>query len=489
MEQALERALKRSESEGKWRQRYHFTPPVSWMNDPNGLIYYKGLYHLFYQYNPNSCKWGSMNWGHAVSEDMIHWNDMPIALRPDQEYDCHLEGGCFSGSAVEKDGVLFLFYTATTQIDGVVRQTQCIATSKDGVNFEKYKGNPVIKEPPQGFSNDFRDPKVFKNHGRWYMVVGGCIGSATSDGDGRIFLYESDDLYNWKYKGNVLESNGKLGTMMECPDMFELNGKWVVTCSPMNHPDYNKSLYCVGTMDFENCIYTIEKVGNMDVGFDYYAPQSFTDKDGNRILVAWQNGWLWMPWCIDWGPTSQENWRGCLSVPRKVQLDSENNLCMYPVKEVESLVSQTVTYTDVEIGEKAIRLYDDPNRSNRILLKFDITKIESRNLEICVLGKESGYTAIQIDFLSKIITLDKSHGDHYEGGRMNCSFELHDGCLELCILVDHSSVELYVNHGERCITTNVYPEENQTECWIQTPYKNAVVDYVQIDFLTSSWEV
>lgn len=194
-------------------------------------------------------------------------------------------------------------------------------------------------------------------------------------------------------------------------------------------------------------------------------------------------------WCIDWGPTSLENWRGCLSVPRKVQLDSENNLCMYPVKEVESLISQTVTYTDMEIGEKAIKLYDDPNRSNRIILKLDITKIESRNLEICVLGKESSYTAIQIDFLSKIITLDKSYGDHYEGGRMNCPFELHDNYLELCILVDHSSVEVYVNHGEKCITTNVYPEENQTECWIRTPYKKAVVDYVQIDFLTSSWEV
>ena len=474
---------------GDTMQKIHFKAPNCWINDPNGFIWYKGQYHLFYQCFPYAPQWGRMHWGHAVSGDMIHWKDLPIALRPDQEYDCHLEGGCFSGSAVEKDGVLFLFYTATTQIDGVVRQTQCIATSKDGVNFEKYEGNPVIKEPPQGFSNDFRDPKVFEHNGRWYMVVGGCIGSAIADGDGRICLYESDDLFNWKYKGNVLESNGKLGTMMECPDMFELNGKWVVTCSPMNHPDYNKSLYCVGTMDFENCIYTIEKVGNMDVGFDYYAPQSFTDKDGNRILVAWQNGWLWMPWCTDWGPTSLENWRGCLSVPRKVHLDSENNLCMYPVKEVESLISQTVTYTDVEIGKKAIKLYDDPNRSNRIILKLDITKIKSRNLEICVLGKESSYTAIQIDFLSKIITLDKSHGDHYEGGRMNCPFELHNGCLELCILVDHSSVELYVNHGESCITTNVYPEENQTECWIQTPYKNAVVDYVQIDFLTSSWEV
>ena len=166
MEQALERALKRSETEGKWRQRYHFTPPVSWMNDPNGLVYYKGLYHLFYQYNPKSCKWDSMHWGHAVSEDMIHWKDMPVALKPDQEYDCHPEGGCFSGSAVEKDGVLFLFYTATTQIDGVVHQTQCIATSKDGMTFEKYPNNPVIKEPPHGFSNDFRDPKVFKHNGK-----------------------------------------------------------------------------------------------------------------------------------------------------------------------------------------------------------------------------------------------------------------------------------------------------------------------------------
>ena len=115
------------------------------MNDPNGLVYYKGLYHLFYQYNPKSCKWDSMHWGHAVSEDMIHWKDMPVALKPDQEYDCHPEGGCFSGSAVEKDGVLFLFYTATTQIDGVVHQTQCIATSKDGMTFENHRRDfPMI---------------------------------------------------------------------------------------------------------------------------------------------------------------------------------------------------------------------------------------------------------------------------------------------------------------------------------------------------------
>lgn len=177
-----------------------------------------------------------------------------------------------------------------------------------------------------------------------------------------------------------------------------------------------------------------------------------------------------------------------MSVPRKVRLESANNLCMYPVEEIESLISQTITCKNVEISEKGFRICNDSNRSNRITLKLDIVKIESKNLEICVLRKESFYTAIQIDFLSKIITLDKSFGDHYEGGRMNSSFELHDNCLDLCILVDHSSVEVYVNHGESCITTNVYPEENQIECWIRTPYKKAVVDYVQADFLDSSWE-
>ncbi len=137
------------------------------------------------------------------------------------------------------------------------------------------------------------------------MVVGGTVNGTAKDGDGRVFLYESEDLYHWKYRGAVLKSNGKLGTMFECPDLFFLDGKWVLTCSPMNHPEYNKALYCVGEMDFDNCRYTIEKIGNMDVGFDYYAPQSFLDAKGNRILMAWQNGWLWMPWW-DWGPTSSE---------------------------------------------------------------------------------------------------------------------------------------------------------------------------------------
>lgn len=478
----------RTEEEKIWRPLYHFTPPTAWMNDPNGLIYYKGWYHLFYQYNPNNCDWASMHWGHAVSEDMVHWKDMPIALTPDKDYDCHPEGGCFSGSAVEKDGILYLFYTATTIIDGEVRQSQCLVTSCDGSHFEKFEGNPVIGGPPEGASADFRDPKVFCWNGKWYMVVGGTANGTAKDGDGRVFLYESEDLYHWKYRGAVLKSNGKLGTMFECPDLFFLDGKWVLTCSPMNHPEYNKALYCVGEMDFDNCRYTIEKIGNMDVGFDYYAPQSFLDAKGNRILMAWQNGWLWMPWCRDWGPTSSENWRGTLSIPRKVSLDKDWNLCMYPVEEIDELVCRKIAYQMLEVGTNRKYLPVAENRSYRLRLMLDVEKVESRDLEICVLGKGHQYTMISVDMIGQIVSVDKSAGDCYEKGRMNCPIRMEGTKLDICILVDRSCVEVYIDHGRHCITTNVYPGKEQTECWLQTPYKTAVIDYVQIDFMKPFWD-
>lgn len=413
---------------------------------------------------------------------------MPIALTPDKDYDCHPEGGCFSGSAVEKDGILYLFYTATTIIDGEVRQSQCLVTSCDGSHFEKFEGNPVIGGPPEGASADFRDPKVFGWNGNWYMVVGGTVNGTAKDGDGRVFLYESEDLYHWKYRGAVLKSNGKLGTMFECPDLFFLDGKWVLTCSPMNHPEYNKALYCVGEMDFDKCRYTIEKIGNMDVGFDYYAPQSFLDAKGNRILMAWQNGWLWMPWCRDWGPTSSENWRGTLSIPRKVSLDKDWNLCMYPVEEIDELVCRKIAYQMLEVGTKRKYLPVAENRSYRLRLMLDVEKVESRDLEICVLGKGHQYTMISVDMIGQIVSVDKSAGDCYERGRMNCPIRMEGTKLDICILVDRSCVEVYIDHGKHCITTNVYPGKEQTECWLQTPYKTAVIDYVQIDFMKPFWD-
>lgn len=472
----------------KWRPLYHFTAPRGWINDPNGLIFYKGRYHLFYQYNPKSCDWGAPSWGHAVSDDMIHWEDLPVALTPDKPYEAHPEGGCFSGCAVEKDGTLYIFYTAVAKSDGKIVQTQCLVTSADGIHFEKHPANPLIREAPEGVKGDFRDPKVFAVGSKWYMVVGASIGEADHGGDGRIFLYESEDLLSWTYRGAILKSEGKMGTMFECPDLFEINGKWVLTCSPMNHPDYNKALYCVGDMDFEKGEFHIEKTGNLDYGSDFYAPQSFVDKHGNRVIIAWQNGWLWMPWCENWGPTGMEGWRGVLSVPKKLTLLQDLSLSVYPVEEMNVLLKPEQKETDFLVDKT--RHYFDLTDSRSCYLKFRIngSRVAARNLEIGLFGEEERCVLITLDLIGGIVVLDTRHSASYNGRVINCPFDSASGQIELEIFVDRSCVELYLEHGKYCITTNVYPDEKQNKIWICTPYKTAVIDELEIGTINNMWE-
>ena len=216
-EQALLEVSKETKN-ATHRQMWHFSPKAGWMNDPNGLIYFKGKYHIFYQFNPYGTKWSAMHWGHAISDDLVNWEHLPIALAPSEPYDNHPEGGCFSGSAVDDNGILTLIYTATTNYgDGFV-QSQCIATSEDGIRFQKYAGNPVIPAPPACGSSDFRDPKVWKHHDKWYMVVG-----SSKDRKGKALLYRSDNLREWQYVNVLCESRGEWGTMWECPDFFEID--------------------------------------------------------------------------------------------------------------------------------------------------------------------------------------------------------------------------------------------------------------------------
>ncbi len=469
-----------------WRPSFHYTAPKGWLNDPNGLIYYKSYYHLFYQHNPKDCNWNSMHWGHAISKDMVNWKDLKIALRPDQPYDNHPEGGCFSGSAVEKDGKLYLFYSATIK-DGInLYQTQCMAYSEDGVNFKKYDRNPIISIPPSGASSDFRDPKVFAVGDKWYMVIGGSVGGAESGGDGRVFLYVSDNLEQWEYKGNVLESNGMLGTMLECPDMFELNGKWVLTCSPMFHPKNNKALYCVGTMDFENCIFSIENMGTLDAGFDYYATQSFLDEEGNRILIGWLNGWSWMPWCDNWGPTEIEGWRGTLSEPRVARLDDENRLYLQPIDNLDTIKVTDAKEENVSISPSKYKLYPRDQYSFEIRISGNIDEIEARYLEIGLFAGNNKETLISLDFIAGVMTLDRSNSDLYSSGKVNCLFN-NNNIFELQILVDHSCIEVFLNNGRNCLSANVYPEKNQTECYIRTPYKSGLLRKVITSSFNSIW--
>lgn len=310
------------------RMEKHFEPEKGWMNDPNGLCFFKGKYHAFYQHYPHEPKWGPMHWGHAVSEDMVNWQEREIALYPDMPYEN--DGGCFSGSALEKDGVLYMMYTSVSKERG---QTQSIVTTRDGVHFEKYAGNPVIPESPLDPSNkDFRDPKIFAYGDSYRMVCGAGV-----DGLGRILLFRSDDLIHWEYVKPIFESRD-YGPVPECPDLFPLGGKWVLMFSRMD--DTHSAQFIIGDFDGES--FTPESFQQPEIGTDFYAPQTFEAEDGRRIMI----GWL-----FNWNRKVPEGSvrAGALSVARELVL-RDGKLLNYPVTEAAGLLKENDDCVGTENG-------------------------------------------------------------------------------------------------------------------------------------------
>lgn len=338
-------------SRGRMRQEYHFMPQAGWMNDPNGLIFFRGKYHFFYQYNPYGAFWDCMYWGHAVSEDLLHWEYLPPALAPSEFYDDYPKGGCFSGSAIVCDDKLFLMYTGTANNGNGVEQTQCIAYSEDGVYFEKYEGNPVLRAPEGIKADCFRDPKVWKHEDTYYMVCG-----ASREDRGLALLYKSEDMLHWSFFNVLAESRGEWGFMWECPDFFQIGDQYVLTFSPMGSGDHT-SVYLMGDFDYKTGKFDCRISKEIDWGLDYYAPQSFETPDGRRIMVAWANEWEWMPLWKDWGPSYKEGWCGFFNLPREVRIKQDGTLQFIPVKELKELRT-------------------DPDKKN--IWRFQIQKQKSR---------------------------------------------------------------------------------------------------------------
>lgn len=311
------------------RFSYHFEPNQGWMNDPNGLCFYKGRYHAFFQYNPHAPQWDTMHWGHAVSDDLIRWTQVDTALYPDQPYED--DGGCFSGSALEKDGKLHLFYTSVSHCLG---QTQSVATSRDGLRFEKHPNNPIIpKGPyptPEGRNPDFRDPKVIEAFGKYCMVAGAC-----NENEGQVLLYTSQDLTAWQYEG-ILYASDAFGGTLECPDLFPLGDKWVLMFSAMK-PTVASTVFLIGSFDGRS--FTPEAETYSEYGQDFYAPQSFSDPTGRRILIGW---------FYHWGKELPEGaaTAGALSIPRELFLDN-GRICNYPVAEARHLLTDTCPYVRI----------------------------------------------------------------------------------------------------------------------------------------------
>lgn len=305
--------------------------PGNWINDPNGFIYYGGKYHLFYQYFPYSASWGTMHWGHAVSDDLVSWQHLGIALYPSKSYD---RNGVFSGSAIEVDNKLYMYYTAVvydaenpenihTSVSDHGLQSQAMICSEDGFYFDNINDKkqiiPTIEDTDIADPSDCRDPKVWKMNGRYYM----CLASTHHRKKGVLVIYESDDAKSWRYL-NRLESE-KLGHTLECPDLFDFDEKWFLICSPMGNTK-GKSAYTDQAIiqpvrfDAKSGEVVIGAEGQfLDYGFDLYAPQSNIDESGRRVIMSWARMKCAMKPDSNTAASSKK-WNGMMSIPRVFEI-------------------------------------------------------------------------------------------------------------------------------------------------------------------------
>ncbi len=306
--------------------KYHFRPQRGWINDPNGLVYFDGYYHVFYQHAPDyEVPWHQpMHWGHARTKDFLHWENLPVALHPDMPYD---KDGCWSGTAIVKEDTLYLFYASIdrSESDGRSEQSVSIAYSKDGIHFEKYAGNPVIPHFSPDGSKDFRDPAVAYINGKYYCVM--ATGYKETQ-EGRLLLYESENLFDWEYNGIMASWPNCKYT--ECPSFMSAeNGMCLLAASvcKLDHRFFS-SMYG----DFKDGKFTIRYSGVVDKGPDQYAGQVFRDHKGRNLLITWIPGWAYQGWA--------EKDVGCFSVPREFTC-VDGKVTAYPVEEVRHLLTDS----------------------------------------------------------------------------------------------------------------------------------------------------
>jgi beta-fructofuranosidase len=321
------------------RPQFHLLPAKNWMNDPNGPIFWKGRYHMFFQYNPNGAVWGDMHWAHAVSEDMIHWRHLPVALAPTPGWDD--ADGCFTGSAVDNHGTATILYTGVksspkeqaTLRDGThnFREVQCLATSSDPqlLTWNKWK-QPVIQPPNDPRLTGFRDPFLWREGETWFLGVA----SGLSKQGGRVLLYRSKDLRQWEYlhplatgqwSGKESVNPVDSGEMWECPDFFPLGRKHVLLYSTAGQVIWES-----GEFDRKELVFHSERRGLLDQGA-YYAQKTQLDAKGNRIL------WGWIPETRPEAEFSAAGWAGCMAMPRVLSLDSRGILEMVFAPEAQTL--------------------------------------------------------------------------------------------------------------------------------------------------------
>lgn len=417
------------------KQKLHLKAPKNWINDPNGFIFYRGMYHLFYQCFPYAPRWGTMHWGHAVSRDLVSWEHKDIALFPTRYED---QNGCFSGSAVENGGKIYLFYTGVhyfksdpdnvhSCLNDQFESAQLMITSDDGVRFDNFKNKkvviPAISDCKIGDATHTRDPKVWRGKDAWYMV----LGTSTPQRRGKLLIYRSKNLTDWELANTATRAD-HFGWMWECPDYFEVDGEKVLTFSPMgiltDGTSYqHQSISTIVDFDADTCKMTIpDHYQYFDYGMDLYAPQSTVDEEGRRVVVAW----LRMPQAVD------NRWNGMFCLPRVVNV-KKGHIYFSVHPNVEKVYEKEISSVE-EAGESEYRISLDINDG-------DVLNIGG--YRVCRNGS--------------VITADRTKvfPQNTEAGMVFSTPEVY-GDLHIDVYVNKNLVEIYVNNGEYVLSNAVY---------------------------------
>ncbi|MDF2650179.1 MAG: glycoside hydrolase [Paenibacillus sp.] len=456
----------------KFRPQLHFTPKDQWMNDPNGMVFYEGEYHLFYQYHPESTVWGPMHWGHAVSLDLVHWEHLPIALAPDEH------GAIFSGSVVVdkhdtsgffggKSGLVAIFtHHDTKPGTDRTRQRQSLAYSADrGRTWTKFAYNPVLIEEALP---DFRDPKVFwfNPQQSWVMVI--AAGDA-------IRFYKSPNLKDWTFSGEFGDGQGSHDGVWECPDLFELpvdgdtiNRRWVLIVSigeDANFLEGSRTQYFIGSFNGDTFVPEESPAPLLwlDHGRDNYAGVTWSDvpeQQGRRLFIGWMNNWKY----ANVIPTS--DWRGAMTLPRELTLTAELEgvrLLQMPIRELQAQRRSEQNWSAFELSHSELTVTHGDLLEIIVEFEFDNElefglKLRASETEETIVGYSTHEQQLFID-RSRSGAID-FHSDF--ACKHSALLKAETGNIKLHIFVDRSSIEAFANDGKLVMTDQIFPLSSST---------------------------
>jgi fructan beta-fructosidase len=475
-----------------FRPQFHFSPQEKWMNDPNGLVYHKGVYHLFYQYYPEDIVWGPMHWGHAISKDLISWIHKPIALFPDEL------GYIFSGSAVvdikntsgfgtkENPPLVAIFTYHLMEGEQAGRndfQTQGIAYSlNNGDSWTKYKENPVIGN--DGIK-DFRDPKVFwhEDSNQWIMVL------VAND---HAKFYSSDDLKEWVYLSDFGRDKGAHGGVWECPDLFKLKvagsdeEKWIliISINPGAPNGGSGTQYFIG--DFDGNTFTVEHKDEkwIDYGTDNYAGVTYNNTPNDeRIFIGWMSNWNYAR------DTPTKKWRSAMTLPRELSLHKENSsyfLKNFPIPSFNNQSEQIEATSEIHLGA----IVRDSINLNQTDISFNVSLDE--NLEVQMKNSKNEYVRFYVDTTSSELILDRTQSGivdfekSFGASKHKQPYISKKELVEIRIITDQSSIEIFVDKGRYVFTEQIFPSENYSTLLIAPEHGGHIEDF-KLNSIKTIW--